>query len=58
MAKKEKQEVIKTYELGKDQWQLFLGMHEIAEKLKKLREDQFNTGIEFEVLELIDRFLK
>ena len=30
----------------------------IAEKLKKLREDQFNTGIEFEVLELIDRFLK
>ncbi|MBQ1274855.1 MAG: hypothetical protein U0L26_14625 [Cellulosilyticum sp.] len=57
-AKKEKQEVIKTYELGKDQWQLFLGMHEIAEKLKKLREDQFNTGIEFEVLELIDRFLK
>ena len=57
-AKKEKQEVIKTYELGKDQWQLFLGMQEIAEKLKKLREDQFNTGIEFEVLELIDRFLK
>ena len=57
-AKKEKQEVIKTYELGKDQWQLFLGMHESAEKLKKFREDQFNTGREFEVLELIDRFLK
>ncbi|MBP3886154.1 MAG: hypothetical protein J6F30_00660 [Cellulosilyticum sp.] len=57
-AKKEKQEVIAAYELGKDQWQLFVGVHEVADKLKQLQQDGFNTALELEVLELIEKLLK
>ena len=57
-AKREKQEVIKAYQIEKDQWQLFIGIHEIADKLKMLKQDKFNTVLEMEVLELIERFLK
>lgn len=57
-AKREKKEVLKAYEVEKAQWQLFLGMHEIADKLKQLKEDGFNTHLELEVLDLIERFLK
>lgn len=57
-AKREKQEVINAYQLGKDQWQLFVGMHEVADKLKQLKQDGFNTALEIEVLELIEKILK
>ncbi len=57
-AKREKKEVLKSYESGKAQWQLFMGMHQIAEKLKQLKIEAFNTALELEILELIDEFLK
>lgn len=57
-AKREKQEVVRTYQLAKEQWQLFVGIHDIADKLKELKQDPFNTGLELEVLELIDNLLK
>ncbi len=57
-AKMEKKEVLNAYQLGKDQWQIFIGMHEVADKLKKLKQDGFNTALEMEVLELIEELLK
>ncbi|MBE6024997.1 MAG: hypothetical protein E7231_17765 [Cellulosilyticum sp.] len=56
-AKREKQEIIKAYEMGKDQWQLFIGIHEIADQLKQLQKDGFNTALEMEILESIECFL-
>ena len=50
--------MIAAYELGKDQWQLFVGVHEVADKLKQLQQDGFNTALELEVLELIEKLLK
>lgn len=57
-AKKEKEEVIKQYEAGEYQWKLFMGMHEIEEKLSQLKKDGFNSAIEFEVLELLEKLLR
>lgn len=57
-AKKEKKEVIKQYEEGKYQWELFMGMHEIEEKLSQLRKDGFNSVLEFEILELLEKLLR
>lgn len=57
-AKKEKKEVIKQYEEGKYQWELFMGMHEIEEKLSQLKKDGFNSALEFEILELLEKLLR
>lgn len=57
-AKREKKEVIEQFNVGKGQWQLFLGLHEIGDKLKVLHEEGFNTALELEILELIDQLLK
>ena len=57
-AKKEKKEVIKQYEEGKYQWELFMGMHEIEEKLSQLKKDGFNSVLEFEILELLEKLLR
>lgn len=57
-AKKEKEEVLKQYELGKYQWELFLKLPAIEEKLKQLKEDSFNTHLELEIHELLEQILK
>ena len=57
-AKKEKEEVIKQYEEGKYQWELFMGMHEIEAKLSQLKKDGFNSALEFEILELLEKLLR
>lgn len=57
-AKKEKEEVIKQYEVGKYQWELFIGMHEIEQKLSQLKKEGFNSRLEFEILDLLEKFLK
>ena len=57
-AKKEKKEVIKQYEEGKYQWELFMGMHEIEEKLSQLKKEGFNSALEFEILELLEKSLR
>lgn len=57
-AKKEKKEVIKQYEEGKYQWELFMGMHEIEEKLSQLKKEGFNSALEFEILELLEKLLR
>lgn len=57
-AKREKEEVIRQYEAGKYQWELFMGLHEIEAKLSALKKDHFNTALELEVLELLEKLLK
>lgn len=57
VAKKEKAQVIKQYELGKEQWQLFLGLYEIHDKLSMLKVDGFNSFLEFEIMEIVDKLL-
>lgn len=57
-AKREKKEVINEFNIGKGQWQLFMGMHEIADLLKQLQKDGFNTALELEILDRIDKILK
>lgn len=58
VAKKEKEEVIKQYQLAKNQWELFLSFHDIAERLKILKKDPFNTAIELEISEILEKILK
>lgn len=57
-AKKEKQQVITLYHEGMAQWQLFKGLFEIEDKLKKLKEEGFDSALEIEILELIEVLLK
>lgn len=57
-AKQEKKEVIKQYEEGRHQWELFMGMYELEEKLSQLKKEGFNSILEFEILELLENILK
>ena len=57
-AKEEKAQAIKLYEEGKAQHELFMGLFEIEDKLKQLKADGFNSVVEWEILELIDKKLK
>lgn len=57
-AKKEKIEILKQYELGKEQWAFFLKLYEIEDKLKALKQDPFNTVVELEVHEMLETLLK
>ena len=57
-AKREKQEVIKAYEIGRDQWQLFIGLYDISDALKRLKQEGFDTVLEFEILDKIEAILK
>lgn len=57
-AKKEKEEVIKQYDLGRYQWELFMGLHDIEAKLRQLKKEGFNTALEMEILEQLEELLK
>ena len=56
-CRKEKQEIIESYNLGKAQWNLFMALPSIEEKLKQLKQQGFNTVLEWEVLEEISKLL-
>nr|WP_302597496.1 hypothetical protein [uncultured Cellulosilyticum sp.] len=57
-AKAEKSHVVKQYQEGKQQWQLFISLYEIQDKLQALQKDGFNTALEMEILALIDKTLE
>lgn len=56
-AKSEKADVVKQYQEGKKQWELFMGLYEVQDKLQRLKEQGFNTALEIETLELIEKLL-
>lgn len=56
-AREEKKEVLKAYEEGKWEWNYFMQLHRVLEQLKTLKEEGFNSVLEFEILETIDALL-
>lgn len=56
-AKVEKGHVMKQYQEGKQQWELFISLYEIQDKLQTLKKQGFNTALEMELLELVDKIL-
>lgn len=56
-ARSEKAELIEAYKEGKEEWNYFLKLHEIMDKLQQLAKDGFNSVVEFEILELIEQVL-
>ncbi len=56
-AKLEKSQLVKQYQEGQKQWQLFISLYEIQDKLQALQKDGFNTALELEILELIENML-
>lgn len=56
-ARIEKKEIIKAYKEGEAEWQYFLKLHEVLDKLKALKEEGFDSVLEFEILELIEGLL-
>ncbi len=56
-AKLEKKQVIEQYQKGQQQWELFIGLFELQSKLTQLKEEEFNSVLEFEILEHINQLL-
>lgn len=56
-ARLEKKEVLKAYEEGQLEWNYFLKLHEVLERLQELQKEGFNSVLEFEILRLIDTLL-
>lgn len=56
-AKLEKQSVVRQYNEGKAQWELFINLYEIQDKLQQLIQSGFDTALEIEVTELIEKTL-
>ena len=57
-ARLEKAELMEAYKEGEWEWNYFLQLHEIMDKLQQLAKDGFNSVVEFEILELIEKLLK
>lgn len=57
-ARLEKAELMEAYKEGEWEWNYFLKLHEIMDKLQQLAKEGFNSVVEFEILELIEKLLK
>lgn len=57
-ARIEKAEFMEVYKEGEWEWEYFLKLHPILDKLQQLAKESFNSVIEFEILELIEKLLK
>lgn len=56
-ARVEKEQVIKAYEEGQSEMEYFMQLHQVWDKLKQLKEEGFDTVLEMEILEVLDRIL-
>ncbi|MBU3810941.1 MAG: hypothetical protein H9893_04730 [Candidatus Niameybacter stercoravium] len=56
-ARAEKEQVIKAYEEGQSEMEYFMQLHQVWDKLKQLKEEGFDTVLEMEILEVLDRIL-
>ena len=57
-ARKEKEVVIRQYEENKKEYEFLIRLHNIEDMLKRLKEQGFNTALEREILEEIDKVLR
>lgn len=56
-CRQEKQKIVEAYNLGKAQFDFFVGLTNIEDKLKRLREQGFNTVLEWEILDDVSKLL-
>lgn len=56
-CRQEKQQIVEAYNYGKQQWEFFIRLTNIEERLKKLQEQGFNSVLEWELLDEIGRAL-
>lgn len=56
-ARKEKELVVKTYEEGEKEFEYFLKLHGVREQLAQLKQVGFDTILEFEILENLEKLL-
>ena len=54
----EKQRIIEVYNQGKKQWEYFLSLQSIGSKLEELKSQGFNSSVEWEVLEEINKIFE
>lgn len=54
----EKEKLVRVYYEGKKQWEFFLSLNVIGAKLEKLKQQGFNSSLEWEVLEDINNIFK
>lgn len=56
-ARNEKEQIMKAYEKGEKEADYFKQLHQIWGKLNQLKEEKFNTVIEIEILEILNKIL-
>ena len=49
---------MEAYKEGEWEWEYFLKLHPILDKLQQLAKEGSNSVVEFEILELIEKLLK
>lgn len=57
-AKQEKERIVKAYKDQKEVWEFMMSLYDIKKSLSELKEQGFNSVLEWEVLEQIERCLK
>ncbi|MDF2530859.1 MAG: hypothetical protein K0Q65_440 [Clostridia bacterium] len=56
-ARQEKALALKKYQDGKREWNYFMEIHALQEKLVELKKQGFNSVSEWEILETLDKML-
>lgn len=54
-AKAEKQRVVEAYKENKEMYNFLFSLHAVEAKLLQLKEQGFNTALELEILEIIEK---
>ncbi|MHC1747082.1 MAG: hypothetical protein AB9856_01670 [Cellulosilyticaceae bacterium] len=57
-ARLEKKELIKCYEASELEWEHMIQLHDLWYQLKQLKEEGFNSVLEFEIMEKIETILR
>lgn len=57
-ARIEKEEVIKTYKEGEWQWNYFVKLHDVKDKLVQLKQEGFDSVLEMEILDTLEELLR
>ncbi len=56
-AREEKQNVIANYKAGEEEWHYFTTLHTIHHQLMLLKQQGFDSVLEYEILEVLERLL-
>lgn len=56
-CRQEKHKIVEAYNHGMQQWEFFLSLHVIREKLAKLKEKGFDSVLEWEILDEIEKII-